>query len=65
MHTVIPHTANVRSKPSIESEVIGMVKQGMNLVIIESNDSWSKVHVFEKTGWIASRLIKAEVQAKH
>ena len=65
MHTVIPHTANVRSKPSIKSEVIGMVKQGMNLVVIESNKSWSKVHVFEKTGWIASRLIKAEVQAKH
>jgi hypothetical protein len=65
MHTVIPHTANVRSKPSIKSEIIGMVKQGMNLVVIESNESWSKVHVFEKTGWIASRLIKAEVQAKH
>ena len=65
MHAVIPHTANVRSKPSINSEVIGMVKQGMNLVVIESNESWSKVHVFEKTGWIASRLIKAEVQAKH
>ena len=64
MHTVIPHTANVRSKPSIKSEVIGMVKQGMNLAVIESNDSWSKVHVFEKTGWIASRLIKPEIQAK-
>jgi hypothetical protein len=64
MHTVIPHTANVRSKPSIKSEVIGMVKQGMNLVVIESNESWSKVHVFEKTGWIASRLIKAEILAK-
>ena len=64
MHAVIPQTANVRSKPSINSEVIGMVKQGMNLVVIESNESWSKVHVFEKTGWIASRLIKAEVQAK-
>ena len=64
IHTVIPHTANVRSKPSIKSEVIGMVKQGMNLVVIESNESWSKVHAFEKIGWIASRLIKAEIQAK-
>jgi len=64
IHTVIPHTANIRSKPSIKSDVIGMVKQGMNLVIIESNESWSKIHVFEKTGWIASRLIKPEIQAK-
>jgi len=64
MHTVIPHTANIRSKPSMTSEVIGMVKQGMNLVIIESNESWSKVHVFEQTGWIASRLLKTEIHAK-
>jgi hypothetical protein len=64
IHTVIPHSANVRSKPSMQSEVIGMVKQGMKLVVIESNDSWSKVHAFEKTGWIASRLIKAEILAK-
>jgi hypothetical protein len=64
IHTVIPHSAKVRSKPSIKSEVIGMVKQGMNLVVIETIESWSKVHAFEKTGWIASRLIKSEIQAK-
>ena len=64
IHTVIASSANIRSKPSIKSQVIVQVKQGMNLVVIESNVSWSKVHVFEKTGWISSRLIKAEVQAK-
>ena len=62
IHTVIPHTAIVRSKPSVKSEVIGRVKQGRNLVVIKSNESWSKVHAFGKTGWIASRLIKAEIQ---
>jgi hypothetical protein len=64
IHIVIPNSANIRSQPSIKSEVIGIVKQGMNLAVIESNDSWSKVHVFEKIGWIASRLIKPEVQTK-
>ena len=63
-HTVIPQSANIRSRASINSKVIGMVNQGMNLVVIESNDSWSKVHAFEKTGWIASRLIKPKIQAK-
>jgi len=64
IHTVIPHTANIRSKPSINSDVIGMVKQGMKLVVIESKESWSKVRAFEQTGWIASRLLKTEIQAK-
>ena len=58
IHTVIPSSANIRSKPSIKSQVIAQVKQGVKLIVIESDESWSKVHVLEKTGWIASRLIK-------
>jgi len=34
----------------------------MSLVIIEKGEDWTKIRVFEKTGWIASRLIKSEVQ---
>ena len=62
IHTVIPSSANVRSKPSINGHVIAIVEEGMNLTLIEKKEDWTKIHVFEKTGWIASRLIKSEVQ---
>ena len=62
IHTVIPSSANVRSKPSIDGHVIAIVEEGMNLTLIEKKKDWTKIHVFEKTGWIASRLIKSEVQ---
>ena len=62
-HTVIPASANVRSKPSMDGHVIMVVEEGMNLILIEQKKDWAKVRVFEKTGWIASRLIKSEVQA--
>ena len=62
IHTVIPSLANVRSKPSMDGPVIAVVEEGMNLTLIEKKDGWTKVHVFEKIGWIASRLIKSEVQ---
>jgi len=62
IHTVIPSSANVRSKPSIDGRVIAIVEEGMNLNPIEKKEGWTKIHVFEKTGWIASRLIKSEVQ---
>ena len=62
-HTVIPASANVRSKPSMDGHVIMVVEEGMNLILIEQKKGWAKVRVFEKTGWIASRLIKSEVQA--
>ena len=63
IHTVIPSSANVRSKPSRDGHVIAIVEEGMNLNLIEKKEGWTKIRVFEKTGWIASRLIKSEVQA--
>ena len=62
IHMVIPSSANVRSKPSIDGHVIAIVEEGMNLTLIEKKEDWTKIHVFEKNGWIASRLIKSEVQ---
>ena len=62
IHTVIPSSANVRSKPSMDGHVITIVEEGMNLTLIEKKEDWTKIHVFEKTAWIASRLIKSEVQ---
>ena len=63
IHTVIPSSANVRSKPSMDGHVIAIVEEGMNLTLIEKKEDWTKIRVFGKTGWIASRLIKSEVQA--
>ena len=62
IHTVIPPLANVRSKSSMDGQVIAVVEEGMNLIIVKKKQDWTQVRVFEKTGWIASRLIKSEVQ---
>lgn len=48
IHTVIPSSANVRSKPSIDGHVIAIVEEGMNLTLIEKKGDWTKIHVFEK-----------------
>ena len=60
IHTVIPASANVRSKPSMDGHVITVLEEGTNLILIEQKKDWAKIRVFEKTGWIASRLIKSE-----
>ena len=62
VHTVILSSVNMRSKPSMDGKIIAIVEEGMNLTIIERSNGWSKIHVFGKTGWIASKLIKSEVQ---
>ena len=63
IHTVIPLSANVHSKPSMDGHVIAIVEEGMNLTVIGKKEAWTKIHVFEKTGWISSELIKSEVQS--
>ncbi len=63
IHTVLPSSANVHSKPSLDGHVIAIVKKGMNLTLIEKKGDWTKVRVFQKIGWIASGLIKSEVQS--
>ena len=62
IHTVIPSSAKVRSKPSMDGHVIAILEEGVSLTPIEKKEGWTKIHVFEKTGWITSRLIKSEVQ---
>jgi hypothetical protein len=62
IHMVIATSANVRNKPSMTGEVITLVEKGMNLKVIEQKNGWSKVQVFEKTGWISSKLIQSEIQ---
>ena len=59
IYSIIPRLANIRSKPSMESEIIAIVEEGMNLIIVKREQEWTKVRVFEKNGWIANRLIKA------
>jgi SH3-like domain-containing protein len=46
----------------MDGQVIAVVEEGMNLIIVKKKQDWTKVRVFEKTGWISSRLIKSEVQ---
>ena len=60
-HTVIATSANVRNKPSMNGKIITLVEKGMNLNVIEEKNGWSKVQVFEETGWISSKLIQSEV----
>ncbi len=62
VNTVITSLANIRSKPSMDGAIVTVAEQGMSLDVIEDNGRWSKVRVFNKTGWISNKLIKTEVQ---
>ena len=41
IHTVIPSSANVLSKPSVDGRVITIVEEGMNLNVIENKENWT------------------------
>ena len=55
-HTVIAPLANVWAEPSTESKVVTVVEKGTRLDVLEDNGLWSKIRVFDKTGWISNKL---------
>ena len=63
IHMVIARLANIRSKPSIDGDIIMVVERGTSLEIIKSNEHWSNVRVLGKKGWISTKLFKSEIQS--
>ncbi|RTR31948.1 hypothetical protein EKG37_10645 [Robertmurraya yapensis] len=48
---------NVRSGPGTNHAVLTSVSQGQAVTITELSDSWSKVNVNGKTGWVSSKYL--------
>lgn len=48
---------NVRSGPGTNHAVLTSVTQGQAVTITELSDSWSKVNVNGKTGWVSSKYL--------
>lgn len=52
----------VRSEAGIEKGIVGMVKTGDRVVILEGDNTWSKIRMADGTvGWIASRFLVDQI----
>ena len=50
--------ANIRSGPSMQSEVLRVVSTGFPLLILDQQEEWSQVEDFQyRKGWIANKLL--------
>ncbi|RWR15219.1 N-acetylmuramoyl-L-alanine amidase [Siminovitchia fortis] len=48
---------NVRSEPGIESDILGKLKEGDKVKIIEESNGWSKIHFESGTAWVSSEYV--------
>lgn len=55
--TVNTTTLYVRSEPTTESSVIGMVPDGDELLVLEEIDGWAKVNIEEGDGYISQDYV--------
>ena len=69
--TVDTQTLFVRSEPTTESSVIGMVPEAEELLVLEETEGWAKVDIEEGTGWVytdyvilRSEFVQAESKAE-
>lgn len=56
---------NVRSSRSTGSSVVGVLKGGSTVALLEKNGGWYKVKVGAKTGWISADYVKATVKSSN
>jgi hypothetical protein len=53
---------NVRSQATTRSKILGVLSNDEEVTIIESKNGWSHIKFKDKTGWVASRYLSAEIQ---
>ena len=53
---------NVRSKPSIKSDILGVLHEGEELTVLDKQGNWVKINFNGAQGWVASRLLKSEIR---
>lgn len=55
--TVNTQTLFVRSEPTTEASIIGMVPEADELLVLEETEGWAKVDVEEGTGWVSKDYV--------
>ena len=50
-------TLNVRSNPSLTSDIIGKLKEGEIISLLEEKKDWYKINFQQKTGWVFSKYV--------
>lgn len=55
--TVTTETLFVRTEPSTECSILGMVPEADDLLVLEETEGWVKVDVEEGTGWVSTDYV--------
>ncbi len=55
--TVTTETLFVRTEPSTECSILGMVPEADDLIVLEETEGWAKVDVEEGMGWVSTDYV--------
>lgn len=56
--TVLGETLRVRTEPSTESSILGLVPMGDELTVLEELDGWVKISIQEGEGYVSSEFVE-------
>lgn len=60
--TVTTTTLKVRTEPSLEASVLGLVPLDDELVVLDATEGWVKVDVEEGVGWVSTDYVKLHTE---
>ena len=63
--TVNTETLRVRKKASTESEILGLVPGGEDVVVLDEKEGWVKVSIEEGKGWVSTDYVSLKTEYTH
>lgn len=63
--TVNTQTLFVRTEPSLEASVLGMVPEADELLVLDETDEWAQVDVEEGIGWVSKDYVTLHSEFVH
>lgn len=56
---------NVRAAPNSSGEIVGSVKSGSGVVVVEIADGWAKIEYNQGYGYVSSKFLSPKTNSKH
>lgn len=50
----------MRTGPSAERKIIALIKSGTEVEILESSETWTKIHYKNRDGWVLTRYLSSD-----
>nr|WP_295969643.1 N-acetylmuramoyl-L-alanine amidase [uncultured Bacillus sp.] len=62
--TITADAVNIRTDPALTADIIGKLNTGADVEVLSTSDSWIKIQVADRTGWVSTKYVEVDVNGE-